>query len=269
MPKAQVNDIQINYDIHGEGEPLVLIGGFAVGLWMWFKQVPVFLQKFQTIVFDNRGAGQSDKPEARYTVRVMADDVAGLLGVLGLDRAHILGASLGGFIAQEFALAYPQMTRSLILGCTSFGGPNHVAPSDEILMAVSGMEGLGTEERARRNLSFYFSSHYAKQHPDEVENVIQMYLENPTPEHAYLNQVIAAMAFNTEARVGSITAPTLVMTGDQDAFVPPQNARNLADTIPSAKLVMVQGAGHAVFIEQADEFNRIVIEFLEGLEGQT
>jgi pimeloyl-ACP methyl ester carboxylesterase len=263
MPKIQVNDIELNYEILGEGEPLVLIAGFAVGLWIWFNQVPIFSQKFQTIALDNRGAGQSDKPENRYTVRMMAEDVAGLLAGLGISRAHILGASLGGFIAQALAIAYPQMVRSLVLCCTSFGGPNYVAPPDETLMALSGMEGLNTEERARQNLSYFFSPQYTNEHPDEVEKAIQMYLDNPIPEHSYLNQMLAAMAFDVEAHVSSITARTLVMAGDQDEFVPPENSRLLAERIPNAKLVMIEGAGHAVFIEQADEFNRAVIRFLE------
>ncbi|MBI3952168.1 MAG: alpha/beta fold hydrolase [Acidobacteria bacterium] len=268
MPKVQVNDIQINYEIHGEGEPLVLIGGFGVGLWIWFKQLPVFSQKFQTIVFDNRGAGLSDKPEARHTVRTMTDDGAGLLSALSIDRAHILGASLGGFIAQEFALAYPQMTRSLILCCTGFGGPNYVLPPEEVLAAMSGMEVLNTEERARRNLSLFFSPDYADQHPDEAEKLIQRYLASPMPEHSYLNQLIAAMAFDSEARVSSITAPTLVVTGDQDLFVPPENSRNLANLIPNAKLVVIEGAGHGVFMEQTDEFNRVVLQFLESVRDR-
>jgi pimeloyl-ACP methyl ester carboxylesterase len=262
MPKAQVNDIQLNYEIHGEGEPLVLIAGIGVGLWVWFKQVPAFSQKFQTIVFDNRGAGQSDKPAYPYSARMMADDVAGLLKSLRIERAHIVGVSLGGFIAQEFALAYPQMTRSLILGCTSFGGPNHVAPSQETLMALASLEGLNTEERARRNLHLGFSPHYITTHADEVERIIQMYLANPIPPFAYLNQLQAAINFNTESRVSEITVPTLVITGDQDQLVPAENSRNLAVKIPNANLVMIEGAGHSVFIERAEEFNQAVIEFL-------
>jgi pimeloyl-ACP methyl ester carboxylesterase len=265
MPKAHVNGLNINYEVHGEGEPLVLISGFAVGLWVWFKQVPVLSQKFRTIVFDNRGVGHSDKPEARHTIRTMADDVAGLLGALGIDRAHILGASMGGFIAQEFALAYPPMTRSIILCCTGYGGPNYVLPPEEVLSAMSGMEGLGSEERARQNVALFYSPAYPKRHPDEVEKVIQTYLQNPTPEHAYMNQLIAAMAFDTEARVSAITAPTLVVTGDQDLCVPPENSKNLAEKIPNARLVMIEGAGHAVFMEQPDEFNRVVTEFLESV----
>jgi pimeloyl-ACP methyl ester carboxylesterase len=263
MPRTQVNDIQLNYEIHGQGEPLVLIAGIGVGLWVWFKQVPSFSRKFQTIVFDNRGAGQSDKPAYPYSARMMADDVAGLLKALRIERAHILGVSLGGFIAQEFVLAYPQMTRSLMLGCTSFGGPHHVAPSPETLMALASLEGLNTEERARRNLHLGFSPDYITTRADEVEKIIQMYLANPIPPFAYINQLQAAISFNTEPRMSEVAVPTLVITGDQDKLVPSENSRNLAAKILNAKLAMIEGAGHSVFIERAEEFNRTVIEFLE------
>lgn len=267
MPKAQVNGIHLYYEVHGDGEPLVLIAGLAVGSWVWFKQVPALSPEFRTIIFDNRGAGQSDKPEARHSIRTMADDVAGLLGVLSIDRAHILGASMGGFIAQEFALAYPQMTRSLILCCTGYGGPNYVLPSEEVLAAMSGLEGVGTEARARQNVAFFFSPTYRQHHPDEIEKIIQMYLSQPTPEHAYMNQLIAVMAFDTEARVSAITVPTLVITGDQDICVLPQNSKNLADKLPNARLVIIEGAGQAVFMEQPEEFNRVVREFLHSVTG--
>lgn len=129
MPKIQVGDIQLNYQIYGEGEPLVLIPGFRTGLWLWFKQVETFARKYRTIVFDPRGIGESDPLSGPVSVRSLADDLAGLLTALALEHAHILGASFGGFVAQEFAIAYPQMTRSLTHCCTSFGGPRHLLPS--------------------------------------------------------------------------------------------------------------------------------------------
>ncbi|MCS6806439.1 MAG: alpha/beta fold hydrolase [Acidobacteriota bacterium] len=263
MPKAQTNGIELYYEIHGHGEPLVLIAGFGVGLWVWYKQIPTLSQSFQVIVFDNRGAGQSDKPEERHTIRTMADDLAGLLVALGIQQANILGASLGGFIAQEFALAYPQMTRRLILCATGFGGPHYVLPSEDVLSAMSDMEGLGTEERARQNIRLFYSPTFIQEHPDEIEMLIRLYLENPMPEHARMNQLIAAMAFDTEARLSAITAPTLVLTADQDICVPPENSKNLAERIPNATLMTISGAGHGFFIEKADEFNRLVTEFIQ------
>lgn len=266
MPKTRVDDIELYYEIHGRGEPLVLIAGLGVGSWVWFKQVPTLAEKFQTIVFDNRGAGRSDKPAGPYTIARMADDVAGLLRALGVERAHVLGASMGGFIAQELALSHPRMTRRLILACTSFGGRHHVPPSQEVLQAMGSLDGLNTEERARQHIHLAFSSSYIREHPEELERAIQLRLANPIPEHAYLGQLQAAIGFDAEARVSSIQAPTLVITGDQDMMVPAENSRRLAARIPGAKLVIIEGAGHSVFIERADTFNRAVIEFLEAAD---
>src|SRR6185503_6047089 len=129
MPILSLSDIQLYYEEHGEGAPLVLIPGFASGSWIWFKQVAPLSQRFRVITFDPRGIGRSSVKSGPLTMRLHADDVGSLLRELDIKRAHILGASFGGFVAQEFALAYPGMTRSLSLCCTSFGGPNHVAPS--------------------------------------------------------------------------------------------------------------------------------------------
>src|SRR5712664_2071104 len=138
MAKMHVGDVQLNYETYGNGEPLVLIPGFRTGLWLWFKQVETFAQKFRTVAFNPRGIGALDRSDAPMTIKTIADDLAGLLSALGIERAHILGASFGGFVAQEFAIGYPQMTRSLILCCTSFGGPCHLLPSSHVLYRTAG-----------------------------------------------------------------------------------------------------------------------------------
>ena len=126
MPTALANSIHIHYDIHGAGEPVVLIGGLGSDAYLWTRQIPALAQGFQVIAFDNRGAGASDKPDEPYTIPMFAADTAGLLDALGIEKAHIVGASMGGFIAQEFALTYPQRVNRLVLACTHFGGPNAV-----------------------------------------------------------------------------------------------------------------------------------------------
>jgi pimeloyl-ACP methyl ester carboxylesterase len=265
MPQVFVNGVNLYYEVAGQGEPVVLIPGFGAGMWIWFKQIPTFSKNYQTIVFDNRGVGKSDKPLAPYSVAQMAADVAGLLTTLGVTRAHILGASMGGFIAQEFALTYPQLTRSLVLCCTSFGGPNHVPPGPETLAAFGAFQGLNLENRIRQNFHLAFSAAYERQHPAEVEAIIQMRINNPVPEHASLNQLQAAMGFNIEARVSQITAPTLIITGDHDLMVPPQNSHNLAAKMPQAEIAVIAGAGHSVFIEETTLFNKTVQKFWQSI----
>jgi pimeloyl-ACP methyl ester carboxylesterase len=263
MPQVQVGDVDLYYESRGEGEPLVLIPGFGTGLWLWFKQAEAFAGRFRTIVFDPRGVGRSAGAGVPWTMRGFADDVAALLSALGVERAHVLGVSFGGFVAQEFALAHPQMLGRLVLCCTSFGGTRHLPPSASILQAMASTAGLNTEERTRRNLLPTFAPKFVAERPEEVERVTALRLGHPVGEPAHLAQVQAAAAFDASARVSRIEAPTLVITGDEDAIVPPENSRNLAASIRGARLLVFEGAGHMVFVERAEEFNRAVIEFLE------
>jgi pimeloyl-ACP methyl ester carboxylesterase len=263
MPKIQTGEIELYYEEHGAGEPLVLIPGFSNGLWIWFKQIPALAQKFRVIAFDPRGIARSAAPDEPISIRLIADDIAALLRALAVERAHILGASFGGFVAQEFALAYPQMTHSLILCCTSFGGPGHVPPPLLTLQAIASTKGLNTEDRVRENLLLAFSKNYLEKNAEEVERVISLRAANTVPGYSYQHQLQAAIAFDTEARVSDIRAPTLVLTGDEDIIVPSVNSQNLAARIPGARLHVIEGGSHTFFIERAEEFNRAVTEFIE------
>lgn len=265
MPKVSVRGAELYYEEHGQGEPLVLIPGFGTGLWIWYRQVPAFAEKFRTIVFDPRGVARSPVPDAPFTMLELAEDLAALLAELKVERAHVLGASFGGFVAQEFALAHPSRTSSLILCCTSYGGPGHVPPAPETLAAIASTKGLNTKERVRENLLLAFSRRFVEEDPAEVERVINLRAESDVPESAYLRQLQAAFAFDAAARVGAISIPTLVITGNADAIVPHENSLNLAAAIHGSTLKIIEGGSHAFFIEQAAEFNRTVTEFIERL----
>jgi len=262
MPKVSVNGLKLYYESEGDGEPVVLIPGFAAGRWIWFKQTAELARKFRVIVFDPRGVSASDKPEGPQTISLLADDVAHLLQTIGIESAHIVGASFGGFVAQEFALKYPQMTRKLVLCCTSFGGPNHVVPAPETLEALASTKGLNSEERMRANLLLAFTPAYVQTKGAEVDQIVHLRAMNEVPEHIYLSQLHAAVNFNSESRLGEIASPTLVLSGDADVIVPVQNSRNLAARVPGARLQIVAGGSHTFFIEQAAEFNQLVTQFL-------
>ena len=264
MPKVSVNGLKLYYESEGDGEPVVLIPGFAAGRWIWFKQTAELSRNFRVIVFDPRGVSASDKPEGPQTIGLLADDVAHLLQTIGVSSAHIVGASFGGFVAQEFALKYPSMTRKLVLCCTSFGGPNHVVPAPETLLALASTKGLNSEERMRANLLLAFTPEFVKTQTAEVDHIVHLRATNDVPEHIYLSQLQAAMNFNVESRLSEIKTPTLVLSGDADVIVPVQNSRNLAAKIPNAKLQIVNGGSHTFFIEQAQEFNRILCTFIRG-----
>lgn len=265
MDRTSINGVGIYYEVHGTGEPLLLIEGLGYATWMWFKQVPSFSRHFQTIIFDNRGAGWSDKPDLPYTAAMMAGDAAGLLSNLGISRAHVLGVSMGGFIAQELALSHPEMVSSLILCCTSFGGPDSVPMTAQALDSMLKVDGLSAGQAIRQGLAVAFSPGYMEEHPDEIEQITAWRLARPTPRYAWEHQFSAAREFCSENMLSNIRMPTLVLAGDRDVVLPPENACLLAGRITGAKLQLFSGGGHLFFIEQAEQFNRTVLNFLTGL----
>jgi len=265
MPVAKVGDINIYYEIHGKGEPLVLIYGYAGHSGLWFRQIPVLSKKYQVIVFDNRGAGRSEKPDAPYTVAMMARDVAGLLDVIGIDAAHIFGISMGGMIAQHFALSYPERVISLILGCTNCGGVHSIQPEPESLAALFDYEHfkkITTEEVVRQAMPFCYSQKFIEENPDIVDKRVAKQLEYPTPRHGAARQAEAVISHDTYELLPKIKSPTLVIAGDSDRLIPAENSRILASRIPEAELVVIKGAGHEFFIEDAEEANKTILDFL-------
>ena len=265
MPTAPSNGINLYYEVHGTGPNLVLIEGLGYHTWMWYRQVPAFDAHFRTLIYDNRGVGRSDKPPGPYNHAQNAGDLAGLLDHLGWNRAHVLGVSMGGFIAQEFALAYPERLDKLVLVATGFGGPNMVPVPDEAQKALLPDPNLPLEQRIRQVMPIAFGNpSWPEAHADEFEHIIRWRLEQPQPPEAGIAQAMALLTFNVEDRLPSITAPTLVITGSEDRVVPPRNAELLAAAIPNARLDIIPGAGHLVFMEEVERFNRAVISFLQG-----
>jgi 3-oxoadipate enol-lactonase len=265
MPTAKVGDINIYYEIHGKGEPLVLIYGYAGHSGLWFRQIPILSKKYQVIAFDNRGVGRSDKPDIPYTMAMMAGDVAGLLDTIGIDTAHIFGISMGGAIAQHFALNYPQRVISLILGCTTCGGVHSIQPKPESRAALFDFEPLKKmtpEEFVRQAIPFFFSQEFIEKNPDIVEKKVAKMLEYPLPIHGAIRQAAATIGHDTYELLPKIKLPTLVIAGDNDRLIPLENSRILASRIPKAELVIIKGAGHEFFIEDAEEANKIVLSFL-------
>jgi pimeloyl-ACP methyl ester carboxylesterase len=265
MPILKLPETDLAYEVRGSGEPVVLVPGFASGAWSWEWQLDELGKVFQLITFDPRGVARSGlKASGQVSIAKIADDIADLLTDLEFDSAHILGISFGGFVAQEFALRYPDRVRKLVLASTSFGGPNHVMPSMDVLTSFGSTEGLNDADRIRKYLSTAFTTDFARKRADEVERFCSLREANPVPEDVYRQQLASAMAFNAEDRVGGIKAETLVLTGDSDTVVPAENSRNLANAIPNAKLGVIADGGHMAFVEIAEEFNGFTIDFLIG-----
>ncbi len=265
MPRVKVGDINIYYEIHGEGMPLVLIMGLGGNTTRWFHILPVLSQEFQVIAFDNRGAGRSDKPDIPYTMEMMADDIAGLLDVIDIDSAHIFGISLGGMVAQHFALRHPRRVTSLILGCTRCGGPNSIMddPGSRNVLDPERLWTMTPEERARDMLPALWSQEFIDNNPEIVEEHIALSIENPIDPPGYIRQLQAANSHDTYDRLPEIKAPTLVIAGDADRLIPVGNSVILASRIPGVELVILPKMGHGFYTEARDETSRIITDFMK------
>jgi len=262
MPYAKVNEINLYYEIHGEGEPLVLIPGLAADISLFKRVIPVLSKEYKVIALDNRGAGKSDKPDFPYTIDMMASDIAGLLDTLGIDKVHIFGESLGGAIAQAFAFNYPQRLLCLVLACTAVGGSN-VIGGEEILDAVSPdvWENLTPEESVRRTISILYTQKYIDENPELIEQLVSELLQNPPDPVGSARQYEVGATFDTYERLPEIKSPTLVLAGEEDKLVNPENSRIIASRIPNSELLIVKEVGHG--LTRIKETHEMVLDFLK------
>ena len=264
MPKVKVNDVQLYHEVHGQGEPLVLIMGLGANTRGWDMQVPAFSREFQVVAFDNRGSGRSDKPATPYSMRLFADDTAGLMDALGIASAHVYGVSMGGFIAQELAFSYPQRVRTLVLGSTSCGGQQAVPALPEHVTLMAYLNTVSAEEAAEKGLPLMYSEEFiARKHQELIARALAEAELRP-PLDAFVRQVHAAVRHEAYDRLPQIRCPTLIISGSDDKIVPAENSRILAERIPDAELVVLPKAGHGYLVECAEESNAIVLGFLRG-----
>ncbi len=266
MPFARLQDIQLYYEVAGQGPPLLMIMGLRRDHTWFYRQAPELAKHFQVILVDNRGAGQSGKPDAPYTVAGMAEDLVDLMDALGLAGAHVLGVSMGGCIAQELALSFPQRVRGLVLGCTTCGGQEALAIPPHILRFYADPGEQGAEEVLRRNLRIYFSDRYLREARQEVEEFLALALRDRQPAFAFKRQMEAFQAFASASRLPGLVQPTLIATGSDDELIPAENSLILAGLIPDSSLMMFPQGRHCFFIEKAAWFNQEVISFLHQVD---
>ena len=265
MPYATASDTaRLYYEVRGEGDPLLLITGLGMSLVSWHRNLSDLAGRFRVIAFDNRGAGLSDNPGGPYTTRQMARDALAVLDALGVEAAHVLGVSIGGLIAQEFAIDFPSRVRRLILACAYAGGARDVQPESRVAEPVF-QRNWGTFEQALRGSApFVYASRTVEDHGELIEEDIARRLPWPPSGRSFRRRLDACYAHNSWDRLHLITAPTLVVHGEADQLVPTPNARLIAGRIPGAKLAIVPGAAHMVFSEAAAAFNEAVTSFLVG-----
>ncbi len=260
MPTVHVNGIDLHYEQHGVGPDVLLIAGLGAHTGDWARQVPALARHFRVTAFDNRGYGRSSAPDEPYSIRQMAEDVIALMDALGIGRAHVVGSSMGGEIAQELAIAYPERVDHLVLMATSAGGrwARVVARADGLPTGLrriaTRLRGLARQLRRRLHALTARRAGRGPQPPTPEPP--------PVPAHGLRRQQEATAAFDAHDRLHRIAAPTLVLAGTKDRVAPVAAAEELARGIPGARLVVLRGAGHLMHYERAEEVNRILLAFL-------
>ncbi|MBA7481741.1 putative non-heme bromoperoxidase BpoC [subsurface metagenome] len=256
-----VGDIEVAYQIFGEGDPLLLIMGYSGTMDLWAPEVLKELaSKYQVIIFDNRGMGKTTASDKEFTIELFADDTRGLLDALGIERAHVLGWSLGTYIAQELALRYPGRVEKLILYAGDCGGKEAIYPGPEIMDAL-GDTSASSRERGERLLATLFPEKWLKEHPDP-RTYFPRVTETSSSENIKRQYQSWQKWKGSYSRLASITQPTLLITGAEDVNTPWQNSLMLIDLIPGAWLVQLEAGGHGVMYQYPKKFGRIVLTFL-------
>jgi 3-oxoadipate enol-lactonase len=262
--RVTVGEIKMYYQVYGQGEPLLLIMGLGGHSLDWGGIVPQKLaDRYKVILFDNRGAGQSDQPPGQLTIEQMAKDTAGLMDALAIDRAHVLGGSMGGMIALQMTLDHPKRVNKLVLGATSAGGKSRIFPPPEIQKYFFPRLDLSAHDYLWWTRTVCYSKEFIDAHPDIVERKIQANLAFPCTLAAYEAQLEAFMAFDVDLRLNTIHVPTMVIIGNQDLLIPPPNSFLIAKRIPGAQIREIDGAGHIFWISHPEETVSIVTHFLD------
>ncbi len=260
---VSVNGIELYSEIHGEGDPLVLIAGLSAHSQHWANQVPVFKEHFKTILLDNRNSGRSDVTDQCNT-KQMADDVVGLMDALKVDRAHLVGRSMGGYIAQQMAISHPARVNRLVLESTA---PVSSTRNKLLLSHLLQLreQGLALSDLFKDFL-FWMNPPLVMDDPEVFEQTIKEILSDPYLQslEGFRNQVQAILEHDTRDQLHRIQSPTLVVCGKEDILITNREAEALIRGIPNSKIIIIEGSGHDIHADQAERFNQEVVEFLKG-----
>ena len=268
MPRAEAGGAHIYFESHGSGEPLLLIAGFGSNATAYWANIPDLARHFRVIAIDPRGSGRSDAPPGPYSMPLLAEDCAAVLDACGVDAAHVVGASMGGMIAQHLALRVPARVRGLVLACTTPGLPHHVLPPDEaIALFMEAADIADPAEAVRAAYPLNYSDAYAAAHDAEIvaRSLANEHLRSKPEGRAA--QLAAVQGHDTYDRLGDIAAPTLVLHGERDGIMPVENGRTLAARIPAARLITWPEGRHLFFAEFSDEVDEAIIAFLRDGRG--
>ena len=243
--------VRLFHEVHGpEGAPpLILLEGMGGDIPGWRRNIPMLAEELRVIAYDLRGNGNSDEPPGPCTMGTFVDDTIALVNSLGIERAHVYGQSFGGMVAQELALTRPDRVRTLILGCTHAGLSRAVRAS-------------GAKVPKGEPWRAMYSPGFPDRHPEHVADDLRIGAAQPKHPEGGRRQWEAMQGFDSDDRLPSLRVPTLVLHGTQDLAVAPENAKILAERIPGAELVLLEGAGHLYHSEQAGAADAAVLDFV-------
>ncbi|MEN6611092.1 MAG: alpha/beta hydrolase [Methanoregulaceae archaeon] len=258
---VRVGDVAIAYQDSGSGYPLILINGFASTMDTWNPPVLTALrERFRVLVFDNRGTGYSSPSDKEFSIPLFAEDTALLMDALGIGKANILGFSMGAAIALDLAISRPERVDKLVLVSGSGGGAEVQAAKPEIWAKL--MDRRGTpSEIADRMFSLIFPPEWLREHPDPWAYCPA--IRETTSEEIAARQIAAFTGWRGgSGRLGTISSATLLITGTDDAIIPPANSLMIASRIPGARVIEFEGAGHGLMYQVPDRFCEAVLDFL-------
>jgi 3-oxoadipate enol-lactonase len=257
--KAKTNGIELNYSVQGEGPWVVMSHSLACDSGMWDGQVAALATRYKVLCFDTRGHGKSDAPEGPYTLETLAEDVHGLLHELGIERCHWVGLSMGGMIGQVFALNYPGILQSIVLADTTSRYPADALPLWQGRIRTARERGMGP--LVEGTLQRWFTEPYRLKHASVMTRIATQI--RSTPVEGFAGCCAAIPMINVTEKLKTLKLPALVIVGEQDAATPVEMARLIQQAIPGAELAIIPSASHLACIEQPEEFNRLVLAFLD------
>ena len=259
MPYAVNRGTKLYWEEHGSGPPVLLIMGLSFTHEMWFRVLPAFASRYRVILFDNRGVGNSDVPPGLYSISKMARDALTVLHAAGISAAHVIGASMGGMIAQELALRHPERVRSLVLGSTSHGGL--LAHWPHLQYRPRGIRWSQASRLERENALIPLL--YAATTPRErIEDDFQIRCQCKWSQRGFLSQFAGILTWTSYWRLPRLKVPTLVIHGAEDHLVPPENGKVVASRIPGAEFLLIPHAGHILITDQPEVAMEAILAFL-------
>jgi pimeloyl-ACP methyl ester carboxylesterase len=260
---VSVADLDVAYRVMGQGEPLLLITGLGATIDIWDPTLLAELAAHYTVVvFDNRGMGGTTAPPGELSIEQLADDAEGLLRALGFDQAHVLGYSMGGYVAQELALKYPQRVMRLVLMGTGCGGAEGIPPGPEVVRALTDLSG-SLAEVLQRVISVLVPEDWSRGHRAYLESILTRPPAAPSPESIARQQRAMDGWRGTCERLPQVSRPTLVLSGTEDQVLAPANAIVLASRIPGAWLAQFPGGGHGMQYQYPEQIAATIRTFLE------